>query len=117
MSTLSVEFESSSVDKLHKIIPACIDHYLKCYKCCDLKDEEKISKFLEAFKKVSHSYKGRRVKDSQTGLGESCSICLESFKKNQIVKILCCEHKFHRKCIHTWNKQNSTCPICRSHVL
>ncbi len=54
---------------------------------------------------------------------EKCSICLESFKENEKVKITNktkfimtpCEHFFHFKCIYSWlnkNIKNAKCPNC-----
>ena len=54
---------------------------------------------------------------------EKCSICLESFKENEKIKITNktkfimtpCEHFFHFKCIYSWlnkNIKNAKCPNC-----
>uniref|UniRef100_A0A6P6Y203 RING-type E3 ubiquitin transferase n=1 Tax=Dermatophagoides pteronyssinus TaxID=6956 RepID=A0A6P6Y203_DERPT len=42
-----------------------------------------------------------------------CSICLDRFCVNIIVRRLPCLHVFHIKCIDKWLKQNKKCPICR----
>lgn len=42
-----------------------------------------------------------------------CSICLESFKENQEVRLLSCFHQFHVECIDTWLMEKSTCPTCK----
>lgn len=44
---------------------------------------------------------------------EECSICMVKFKKNNIIKMLKCEHLFHIECIDTWLKNNNKCPVCR----
>ena len=49
----------------------------------------------------------------------TCSICLDNAE--QALKILQCEHKFHRKCIKDWFETGSeslgllvpSCPMCR----
>lgn len=43
----------------------------------------------------------------------SCSVCLEKYKKNQIIMILPCNHKFHYKCMKPWFKNSVFCPLCR----
>ncbi|KAF7270979.1 hypothetical protein GWI33_016091 [Rhynchophorus ferrugineus] len=59
------------------------------------------------------SYKYRRsidrTKDSQT----SCTICLNSFQRDQILKALPCTHQYHSKCIDKWLSNHTTCPVCR----
>jgi len=45
-----------------------------------------------------------------------CSICLEPFKKKQVVKTLPCFHRFHVKEIDKWLKQNNSCPICKQPI-
>lgn len=42
-----------------------------------------------------------------------CHICLEAVDFGVPVVRLCCDHLFHRTCIHTWLKIKRTCPICR----
>ena len=51
---------------------------------------------------------------------ESCSICLEVFKKGDKLGSLPCGHKhFHKKCIDGWMQVsgNKSCPICRTSVV
>ena len=43
---------------------------------------------------------------------EECSICLEDIEFEDL-KILSCNHKFHKECIDTWTKKNPICPYCR----
>lgn len=46
---------------------------------------------------------------------DSCCICLENINYNDLVRLRC-DHKYHRKCIHTWvyEYQKSYCPYCKS---
>ena len=44
----------------------------------------------------------------------NCSICLEEFKNEDILKKLNCTHIFHKDCLGIWiNNNNKTCPLCR----
>ena len=43
---------------------------------------------------------------------EFCAICI-SHIKNKFMKKLDCNHFFCTKCIKTWFKNHTTCPVCR----
>lgn len=43
---------------------------------------------------------------------ERCSICLEDFSDNVILKLRC-NHLFHRNCIYNWFNFDIRCPLCR----
>ena len=44
---------------------------------------------------------------------DKCSICLENYKKNDIINVLKCGHKYHKNCIDDWINDNNNCPLCR----
>ena len=50
----------------------------------------------------------------------SCPICLENFKKDQIISITLCEHSFCSGCLDNWfnerleNRLSRSCPLCRT---
>ena len=44
---------------------------------------------------------------------ETCAICLTDTEIGETVSRLPCNHVFHKKCIHPWLRQASTCPTCR----
>lgn len=46
-------------------------------------------------------------------VGESCSICLDSYSTGQRTGELNCGHVYHKDCIYTWLKTSRTCPLCR----
>nr|GME20895.1 RING-H2 finger protein ATL33-like [Ipomoea batatas] len=44
-----------------------------------------------------------------------CSVCLSAFVDGEeISELNDCKHTFHAKCIDTWLRSHSTCPICRT---
>jgi hypothetical protein len=45
---------------------------------------------------------------------ESCSICTEDLPSN--TRPTKCGHYMHEKCLKTWLKNNSTCPMCREQL-
>lgn len=46
--------------------------------------------------------------------GETCSICLDTYKHNDRVGQLSCGHTFHNDCVRTWLEHQKTCPLCRA---
>ncbi|CAN9501167.1 unnamed protein product [Ophioblennius macclurei] len=47
---------------------------------------------------------------------DPCIICHEDMTPDDI-RVLECRHSFHRECIKSWLKEQSTCPTCRNHAL
>lgn len=48
---------------------------------------------------------------------ETCTICLELLKKNDIISTLNCNHRYHHVCIKKWTEKERTCPLCRVTLL
>ena len=47
---------------------------------------------------------------------DSCSICLNNYKKEELVSVLNCNHKFHTECIKKWFDNKTNCPYCRKDI-
>ena len=47
----------------------------------------------------------------------NCSICLDEFKNEDILKKLNCSHIFHKDCLVPWINNNKSCPLCRTDIL
>ncbi|KAI8987794.1 hypothetical protein BDF20DRAFT_289648 [Mycotypha africana] len=48
---------------------------------------------------------------------EECSICLESYRENDMLRVLPCKHAFHLSCVDTWlTTQKRFCPICKRDI-
>lgn len=48
---------------------------------------------------------------------ERCAICVEDFKDGDGLRVLPCEHAFHRQCIDEWLINHSAvCPLCKFEV-
>ena len=41
-----------------------------------------------------------------------CGICRDEFKEGEIIKVLNCNHLFHRECLSQWLINNKKCIIC-----
>ena len=47
----------------------------------------------------------------------TCSICLDEYKEDDILVKLNCNHIFHKDCLEPWfNDNNKNCPLCRGGV-
>lgn len=58
----------------------------------------------------------RKITQKDVDEEQSCSICLEPFKKDEKVAVLKCNHFFHDACIKPWVEDHFTCPICRADI-
>ncbi|XP_067113904.1 E3 ubiquitin-protein ligase TTC3 isoform X1 [Osmerus mordax] len=47
---------------------------------------------------------------------DPCIICHDDMTQENMC-VLECRHSFHRQCIKSWLKEQSTCPTCREHAL
>ena len=45
-----------------------------------------------------------------------CSICLEDKREGECVTLNPCDHSHCNECWTMWNKENNTCPLCRTDV-
>ncbi len=44
--------------------------------------------------------------------GEMCTVCMAKYEVDDLVKVLPCEHAFHKECIEQWFSNSSTkCPL------
>ncbi|NWS69444.1 RN128 ligase, partial [Crotophaga sulcirostris] len=56
--------------------------------------------------------------DKETGPdGDCCVVCIEPYKPNEVVRILTCNHLFHKNCIDPWLLEHRTCPMCKCDIL
>lgn len=69
-------------------------------------------------KKLNKTSVQKLKKRVSTGVEEqSCTICLQNYKKNDNVRMLKCNHEFHCKCVDPWLiESHASCPICRKEV-
>ncbi|KAF7702890.1 RING-H2 finger protein ATL5 [Cucumispora dikerogammari] len=55
---------------------------------------------------------GKEIPNHET----TCSICLTEYEKDDEVKILPCNHNYHKECIDNWFNVDDICPTCRKPV-
>ncbi|NXM84916.1 RN128 ligase, partial [Oenanthe oenanthe] len=49
--------------------------------------------------------------------GDSCVVCFEQYKLNDVMRVLTCNHVFHKTCIDPWLLEHGTCPLCKCDIL
>ncbi|WOL06307.1 E3 ubiquitin-protein ligase [Canna indica] len=50
--------------------------------------------------------------------GTDCAVCLSEFREDESLRLLPkCRHAFHVRCIDTWLKSHSNCPLCRASIV
>uniref|UniRef100_H0UX78 Ring finger protein 128 n=1 Tax=Cavia porcellus TaxID=10141 RepID=H0UX78_CAVPO len=49
--------------------------------------------------------------------GDSCAVCIELYKPNDVIRILTCNHIFHKICVDPWLLEHRTCPMCKCDIL
>ena len=78
------------------------------------KEQLLISKLLENLEKEKENFENYKIKHNLDL--DSCLICLENFKSDDLVIGLKCnvKHCFHNDCIFKWINQKPNCPICRT---
>ena len=58
------------------------------------------------------------IKKDDELIDTDCNICMDHFVYRQYKRTLPkCNHTFHKKCIDSWLKKNSSCPVCRQEYI
>nr|XP_002129362.1 RING finger protein 24 [Ciona intestinalis] len=82
--------------------------------CCYLARLRKHRSRIKGYKKVIlNKKKENPLEDTKN---ETCPVCLEDFKKKEVLAICPCHHVFHKKCLCKWLELRPTCPMCMSHI-
>lgn len=43
---------------------------------------------------------------------KACGICQETFRRQEEVVVMLCNHMFHQECATPWVKEHGDCPVC-----
>ena len=46
-------------------------------------------------------------------LNDHCMICLDDYQVGQVLRIMPCQHAFHKSCLDTWFQYGLHCPLCK----
>ncbi|XP_062263048.1 E3 ubiquitin-protein ligase TTC3 [Platichthys flesus] len=58
----------------------------------------------------------RSTNTNAINVEDPCIICHDDMSPDSVC-VLGCRHSFHKDCIKSWLKEQSTCPTCRNHAL
>ena len=59
-------------------------------------------------------YQYKHIQKYDSRRETECAICLEEFKRNDIIKeFYKCKHIFHKDCLKSWLKRSNCCPLCK----
>ncbi|KAM3910634.1 E3 ubiquitin-protein ligase RNF128 isoform 1-T1 [Leptodactylus fuscus] len=81
---------------------------------------QKMKRLKDEAKKAIGRLQLRTIKQGDKVLGpdgDSCAVCIEAYKANDVVRILTCNHFFHKNCIDPWLLEHRTCPMCKCDIL
>ncbi|TGZ59824.1 hypothetical protein CRM22_008835 [Opisthorchis felineus] len=48
---------------------------------------------------------------------DQCAVCIELYRVSDVVRILPCQHVFHKKCVDPWLLEHRSCPLCKLDIL
>ncbi|XP_040179755.1 E3 ubiquitin-protein ligase RNF128 isoform X2 [Rana temporaria] len=81
---------------------------------------QKMTRLKDEAKKAIGQLQLRTIKQGDKVLGpdgDSCAVCIETYKANDVVRVLTCNHFFHKNCIDPWLLEHRTCPMCKCDIL
>ncbi|XP_046347588.1 E3 ubiquitin-protein ligase ZNRF3-like [Haliotis rufescens] len=73
-------------------------------------------KYIPKTTKHKHVHTPDSDSSLQSSASESCAICLEGYQEEQVLRVLPCNHDFHRICVDPWLLNKGTCPLCKVNI-
>ncbi|KAL7859077.1 hypothetical protein SRHO_G00142240 [Serrasalmus rhombeus] len=119
VSRTSVVFVSISFIILMIISLAwLVFYYIQRFRYANARDRNR--RLGDAAKKAISQLQVRTIRkgDQETESDfDNCAVCIESYKPNDVVRILPCRHLFHKGCVDPWLVDHRTCPMCKMNIL
>lgn len=109
-------FESINNDGFTRknIIDIIVNKYREIYKIEEETSEENYFCYSRKCNKCNYEIIKNDVFEINENDLEECLICKESYKENNVVRKLPCNHSYHKICIDKWFENEKTCPMCRA---
>ncbi|TVU18970.1 hypothetical protein EJB05_35093, partial [Eragrostis curvula] len=80
------------------------------------RDRREVERAITALPVFVHSSSSSSPPDG--GSEAECAICIAEFADGEEGRLLPrCGHRFHARCVDTWFRFHTTCPLCRASVL
>jgi hypothetical protein len=99
----------SFIDNIQNMFDNILEQYTQTF------EDVKITLTKEQFLKLENYIIDTELLNEYEG--KDCNICIETYKKDDKIVILPCNHVFHNECIENWLcNEKVTCPICRKDV-
>lgn len=81
-------------------------------------EERRIQTTKSELRRAVSSLAVRKLRRGEVDLaGETCVVCMDTYKPQQVLRILTCRHIFHKKCVDRWLLKRGVCPICNYDIL
>uniref|UniRef100_W5KDY1 Ring finger protein 150a n=1 Tax=Astyanax mexicanus TaxID=7994 RepID=W5KDY1_ASTMX len=120
VSRTSVVFVSISFIVLMIISLAwLVFYYIQRFRYASARDRNQ-RRLGDAAKKAISKLQVRTIRkgDKETESEfDNCAVCIETYKPNDVVRILPCRHVFHKNCVDPWLQDHRTCPMCKMNIL
>jgi hypothetical protein len=58
----------------------------------------------------------REISQSSSSHELGCSICTDPFRPDDLIRVLRCNHYYHKDCVDIWFRRSSACPYCNTNI-
>ncbi|KAK9968873.1 hypothetical protein ABG768_003172 [Culter alburnus] len=107
-------------DVINRVAQLILDHQENTRDRMSITDRASPASDTRVTPPLTHVWKNVSDKHRNSALAlnmeDPCIICHEDMSTEEMC-VLECRHSFHRECIKSWLKEQSTCPTCREHAL
>lgn len=107
-------------DVINRVAQLILDHQENTRERMSVTDRSSPASDTSVMAPLAHVWKNVSEKHRNAALAlnveDPCIICHEDMSPDEMC-VLECRHSFHRECIKSWLKEQSTCPTCREHAL
>ncbi|XP_068701697.1 RING finger protein 150-like [Montipora foliosa] len=92
-------------------------YYVQRFRYVHARDKTE-KRLTSAAKKAIAKLPTRTVsKKTEEDESDNCAVCLDGYKASDAIRILPCQHEFHKLCIDPWLIEHRTCPMCKLNIL